>query len=104
MNKQAIRLKKKRKALKEQDIQNKINKIWDEFKNVTNNPNLKKDKNLMIQLYKTVKKVDSDSMIKSAVISLIISLLILKNNYNFDKNELIQYSIRLQKFINHFTS
>ena len=97
MNKQAIRLKKKRKALKEQDIQNKINKIWDEFKNVTNNPNLKKDKNLMIQLYKTVKKVDSDSMIKSAVISLIISLLILKN-------ELIQYSIRLQKFINHFTS
>lgn len=104
MNKQALKLKKKRKALREQEIQNKINKIWDEFKDVTNNPNLKQDKELMLKLYKTVKQVDNDSMIKSGVISLVISLIVLKDFYNFTKSELINYSVRLQKFIYHFTS
>ena len=104
MNKQALKLKKKRKELKKQEIENKIDKIWNEFKDITNNPNLKKDKKLMITLYKTVKQLDNNSMIKSGVISLVISLIILKNVYNFDKQDLIQYSIRLQKFIYNFTS
>lgn len=103
MNKQARKLKEKRRALRKKEQEERINKIWNEFKTVTNNQNLTQDKNLMRSIYKTIKTLDNKSILKSGVLSLVISLLILKNEYKFNKQDLVNYAINLRKFINQFT-
>ena len=100
MNKQALKLKKQRRLLKEQEKQKRIDRTWNEMVAFTNKYNLplKETKKEKDSIYKVVKEMNNKITIKTGVIAIICSLMSLyKCQYN--KEEILQYSERLRLFI-----
>ena len=102
MNKQAKKLKDKRRAEREASKMEKLNKIWDEMESYSEEsgrPKMKKTKEQMLKLYNATKEIDSKVLSKSGVISLVCSLVVLYKHYNFDKEKILNYAGKLRKFI-----
>lgn len=102
MNKQAKKLKDKRRAEREAIKNEKLNKMWDEMNSYSEEagrPKLKKTKEQMLKVYHATKEVDIKILNKTGVISLVCSLIILYKHYNFDKEKILGYAGRLRKFI-----
>lgn len=107
MNKQALKLKKQRRALKEKEKQEKMNKLWNEMTQYSDNsglPKLKKTKEQMLKIYNATKYVDNKVITKTGVVSLISSLIALKEEFAYDSTSLIRFATRLKSFIISFTS
>ena len=102
MNKQALRLKQKRRADREAAKVEKINKIWDEMSQYTDKTGvapLKKTKEQMLKVYRATKEVDMKILNKTGVIALVCSLIVLYKYYDFDKESILKYASNLRKFI-----
>lgn len=102
MNKQALRLKQKRRAEREAVKAEKINKVWDEmsqYSDETGRTPLKKTKEQMLKVYNATREVDTKILNKAGVISLVCSLIILYKEYNFDKEAMLKYAGKLRRFI-----
>lgn len=103
MNKQALKLKKKRRLEKENEKLRKINKAWDEMNDYIkshNLPELKKTKEQMVKVYKTAENINSKILEKSGVISLVCSLVTLIKKYSYNTDEILDYSKKLKNCIN----
>ena len=102
MNKQAQKLKAKRRAEREAAKMEKLNKMWDEmetYSEESGRPKMKKTKEQMLKVYNATKEIDSKVLNKSGVISLVCSLIVLYKHYNFDKEKILNYAGRLRNFI-----
>ena len=102
MNKQALKLKQKRRAEKEAMKAEKINKVWNEisqYNNETGKISLKKTKEQMLKVYTVTKEINKKISCKTGVISLVCSLITLYKYYNFDKESILKYASILRKFI-----
>lgn len=102
MNKQALKLKQKRRKEKESIKNEKLNKMWDELNQYnieSGKPALKKSKEQMLNVYKATKQVDAKVHTKTGVIALVCSLIILYKYYERNIDELLKYSNQLRKFI-----
>ena len=105
MNKQALKLKKQRRLLKEQEKQKRIDRTWNEMVAFTNKYNLplKEKKKEKYNIYKAVKEMNNKITVKTGVIVIICSLMSLYK-CQYDKEEILQYSERLRLFILSMTS
>lgn len=102
MNKQAKKLKDKRRAEREAIKNEKLNKIWnnmESYSEETGRPKMKKTKEQMLKVYNATKEVDTKILNKTGVISLVCSLIVIYKQYNFDKEKILNYAGRLRKFI-----
>lgn len=102
MDKIALARKKKRKLIKEQVKQNRINELWEEANRYADQkhlPKISKNSKTLQQVYKATKQVDSQVVVKSAVISLVCSIYVLLEKYDFDKSNVLTYATKLQQFI-----
>lgn len=99
-NKQAAKLKKKRRECKQAIKQAKIQKVLDSVNTYYKEHNMPVLSNKQAQIvYKKLKEVDNDVITKSAVASLLCTLYVLYKYYNYSTDELCNYSRRLQNFI-----
>lgn len=106
MNKQAQKLKAKRRAEKEAAKLEKINKVWEDISQYSESnglPTMKKTKEQMLKVYNARKQVDAKVLNMSGVLALLCSLITLYNNFNFDKEQLLKYSNKLRLFIINVT-
>lgn len=106
MNKRALKLKKQRRLERENEKQLKKEKVWNDMITSTNYSelhNLKKTQVELDRVYNAVKRIDKEVMVKAAVVSLVCSLKVLKDNFNYDKTALIRYGKHLRDFINQLT-
>ena len=102
MNKQAQKLKAKRRAEREAAKMEKVNKVWEDISQYSESnglPVMKKTKEQMLKVYNARKQVDAKVLNMAAVIALLCSLITLYKEYNCDKEKLLEYSSRLRKFI-----
>lgn len=107
MNKQALKLKKQRRALREQEKQLKKEALWDEMTEsakLSGLPPLEKTQAQMEKVYRATKQIDNEVMVKTAIVSLVCSLKTLKDKFDYTKADLLRYSKFLRDFIIHFTS
>lgn len=102
MNKQAKKLKNKRRAEREAIKNENINKAWDNMTYYSTSAGckpMKKTKEQMLKVYNATKEIDAKILNKSGVITLIISLIVLYKCYHYNKEQLISYAKRLRTFI-----
>lgn len=102
MNKQALKLKQKRKAEREAIKLEKMNRMWDDMTNYSienGRPQIKKSKEQLLKVYNATRKVDGDILKKTGVVTLVCSLVVLYKEFNFSTNQLLEYSDKLRRFI-----
>lgn len=102
MNKQAQKLKAKRRAEREAAKMEKVNKVWEDISQYSESnglPVMKKTKEQMLKVYNARKQVDAKVLNMAAVVALLCSLITLYKEYNCNKEKLLEYSSRLRKFI-----
>ena len=102
MNKQALKLKQKRRLQRQIEKSEKINKVWNDMSSYierTGLRQLEKTDEHMLKVYRITKNIQKQIFSKSAIIALTCSLLTAHDCYNFDTEDLLRYSKRLQRFI-----
>lgn len=102
MNKQALKLKKKRRAAKEKEKNEKMKDILEEvnrYADSKNLPRMKNDRVTLETMYKATQHIDNKILIMSGVVSLTCFIHTLGIDYNYDTEILLKHAKRLQKFI-----
>ena len=92
MNKQALKLKQKRKAERESIKNEKIDKMLDElsqYNEELGRPPLKKTKEQRLKVYNAMKEIDMKVITKTGVISLVCSFVVLYKYYNNKKKRVL---------------
>lgn len=107
MDKQALKLKKKRKILRNIEQEHKLNKLKDEINEYSilkTKSKINMSKKELINFYKHTKKIDGEVLTMSAIISLVCSVYVLNNFYNYDKEKILNYAKKLQRLIKSIVS
>lgn len=104
MNKQALKLKEKRRSERLNNKLKEKEKLFDAFNQYRKNQNLncfaKNNENLQL-VNKYIRQVDGDILSKSGVNTLVISIYILFTKFNYSKTNVISYAKKLKMYIDN---